>query len=134
MVERNTSRGDIQVEEIRLEIQRDLNEEKGWHGSKKFAQIRRRFRGKFERRKPPAFNAVKTYYNLNAKFTTYFDTYKIYVYGHVDPVAVCKKALDLTVEERRLRPGDKIRIKICGLNLKLKMGLTIPKRFKGPRH
>ena len=101
---------EIQVEETRREKQRDLNEEKAWRGSKKFGQIRRRFRPKFERRKPPVFNVVKTYSNANAKFTTYFDTYKVYVYGRVDPVAVFKKALALTVEERRLKPGDKIRI------------------------
>ena len=41
---------------------------------------------------------VKTYSNADAKFTTYLDTYKIYVYGRVDPVAVFKKALDLTVK------------------------------------
>ena len=40
----------------------------------------------------------------------YFDTYKIYVYGRVDPVGVFKKALDLTVEDHHLKPGDKIRI------------------------
>ena len=101
---------EIQSEETRREKQGDLNEEKGLHGSKKLGQIRRRFRRKFERRKPPAFNVVKTYSNANAKFTTYFDTYKIYVYGRVDPVAVFKKASDLTVEERKLKPGDKIRI------------------------
>ena len=101
---------EIQLEEERRELQRDLNEEKGRCGSKRFAQIRRRFRRKLERRKPPAFNVVKTYSNANAKFTTYFDTYKIYVYGRVDPVAVFKKALDLTVEDRYLKPGDKIRI------------------------
>ena len=103
---------EIQKEETRREILRELNEEKGWHGSKKIGKIRRQFRRKFERRKPPASNVVKTYSNANAKFTTYFDTYKIYVYGRVDPVAVFKKALDfnLTVEERKLKPGDKIRI------------------------
>ena len=101
---------EIQSEETHREKQRDLNEEKAWRGSKKFAQIRRRFRRKFKRRKPPAFNVVKTYSNANAKFTTYFDTYKTYVYGRVDPVAVFKKALDLTVKERKLVPGDKIRV------------------------
>ena len=101
---------EIQSEEKRREILRDLNEEKGWHGSKKFGKIRRQFRRKFERRKPPAFKVVKTYSNANAKFTTYFDTYKIYVYGRVDPVTVFKKALDLTVEDRKLKPGGKIRI------------------------
>ena len=65
---------EIQKEETRREILRDLNEEKGWRGSKKIGQIRRRSRRKFERRKPPAFNVVKTYSNANAKFTTYFDT------------------------------------------------------------
>ena len=101
---------EIQKEEARHEILRDLNEEKGWRGSEKFGKIRRHFRRKFERRKPPAFNVVKTYSNANAKFTTYFDTYKIYVYGRVDPVTVFKKALDMTVEECYLKPGDKIRI------------------------
>ena len=43
---------EIQAEEARREILRDLNEEKGWRGSKKFAQIRHRFRRKFERSKP----------------------------------------------------------------------------------
>ena len=104
---------EIQSEEKRREILRDLEEAKTWNpkNTKKWAaQNRRRFRRKFERRRPPAFNVVKTYSNANAKFTTYFDTYKIYVYGRVDPVAVFKKALDLTVEDRKLKPGDKIRI------------------------
>ena len=79
---------EIQTEETRREILRDLNEEKGWRGSKKIGQIRRRFRRKFERvlRKLPTFNVVKTFSNHNAKFTSYFDTYKIYVYGRTDPV------------------------------------------------
>ena len=63
-----------------------------------------------EKRCPPAFKVVRTYSNANARFTTYFDTYKVYVYGHADPVAVFKKALDMTVEARLLDPGDKIRI------------------------
>ena len=63
-----------------------------------------------EKRRPPAFNVVRTYSNANARFTTYFDTYKVYVYDRADPVAVFKKALDMTVGERRLNPGDKIRI------------------------
>ena len=50
-----------------------------------------------EKRRPPAFKVVRTYSNANARFTTYFDTYKVYVYGHADPVAVFKKALDMTV-------------------------------------
>ena len=72
---------EIQTEEAGREILRDLNEEKGWRGSKKIGQIRRRFRGKFERvlRKLPTFNVVKTFSNHNAKFTSYFDTYKVYV-------------------------------------------------------
>ena len=92
---------------------RDLDEAKGWKGSKKFGQIRRRFRRKFEkldRRQPPSFDIVKTYSNANAKFTTYFDTYKVNVYGRVDPVVVFKKAIDMTIEARGLRPGDKIRL------------------------
>ena len=103
---------EIQTEEARREILRGVSEEKGWRGSKKIGQIRRRFRRKFERvlRKLPTFNVVKTYSNANAKFTTYFDTYKIYEYGRTDPVVVFKTAMDMTVEARGLRPGDKIRV------------------------
>ena len=84
---------EIQKEEQRREKLRDLNEEKGWRGSKKFGQTRRRFRKKFEGvlRKLPTFNVVKTYSNANAKFTSYFDTYKIYVYGRTDPALLCLK-------------------------------------------
>ena len=63
-----------------------------------------------EKRRPPAFKVVRTHSNANARFTTYFDTYKVYVYGHADPVVVFKKALDMTVEARLLDPGDKIGI------------------------
>ena len=96
-----------------MALKRDLDEAKGWKGSKKFGQIRRRFRRKFEkldRRQPPSFDIVKTYSNANAKFTTYFDTYKVNVYGRVDPVVVFKKAIDMTIEARGLRPEDKIRL------------------------
>ena len=110
---------EIQEELNRREKQRDSQEEKAWKGSKKFAQICRRFRRKIERREPPAFNVVKMYSNHNAKFTTYFDTYKVYVYGRVDPVAIFKKALDLTVEERRLKQVIKYVLSchtLCSLN------------------
>ena len=90
--------------------QGDVEEAPGWHGSKKFGKIRRSFRRKFERRKPSSFKVVRTYSNANAKLTTYFDTYKTYVYGRVDPVAVFKKALDMTVEERQLVPGGGVRV------------------------
>ena len=90
--------------------QRDVEEAPGWRGSKKFGKIRRSFRRKFERRKPSSFKVVKTFSNANAKFTMYFDTYKTYLYGCVEPVEVFKKALEMTVEEHRLVSGDKIRV------------------------
>ena len=40
---------EIRKEEQRREEFRDLKEAQGWRGSKKFGQIRRRFRRKFER-------------------------------------------------------------------------------------
>ena len=61
-------------------------------------------------RKLIPFKVVRTFTNANARFTTYFDTYKVYVYGPTDPVAVFQKAIDLTIEDRRLVYGDKIRI------------------------
>ena len=61
-------------------------------------------------RKLIPFKVVRTFTNANARFTTYFDTYKVYVYGPTDPVAVFQKAIDLTIDDRRLVHGDKIRI------------------------
>ena len=61
-------------------------------------------------RKLVPFKVVRTFANANARFTTYFDTYKVYVYGPTDPVSVFQKAIDLTIEDRRLVDGDKIRI------------------------
>ena len=61
-------------------------------------------------RKLVPFKVVRTFANANARFTTYFDTYKVYVYGPTDPVSVFQKAIDLTVEDRGLVDGDKIRI------------------------
>ena len=113
MAEERAWAKEIWLEQILREKQRDVDEAKGWKGSKKFGQIRRRFRRKFEklgRRRPPSFDIVKTYSNANAKFTTYFDAYKVNVYGRVDPVVVLKKAIDMTVDARGLRPGDKIRL------------------------
>ena len=52
-------------------------------------------------RKLVPFKVVRTFTNPNARFTTYFDTYKVYVYGPTDPVLVFQKAIDLTVEDRR---------------------------------
>ena len=48
---------EIQTEKARRQKLRDVSEEKGWRGSKKFGQIRR----KFERvlQKLPTFNVVK---------------------------------------------------------------------------
>ena len=56
------------------------------------------------------FEVVRTFTNANARFTAYFDSYKVYVYGPVDPVAVFQKVIDLTINYRRLVDGDKIRI------------------------
>ena len=61
-------------------------------------------------RKLVPFKVVRTFTNANARFTTYFDTYTVYVYGPTDPVAVFQKAIDLTIEDRGLVDGDKIRV------------------------
>ena len=74
---------ELRQEEQRREKLQDLQDERGWKGSKKFGQVRRRLRRKLEKiqRRLPTFNVVRTYSNANARFTTYFDTYKVYVYG-----------------------------------------------------
>ena len=66
---------------------RERAEAKKWNKEIRLEEKRRR---KFWR--PPAFDVVKTYSNANARFTTYFDTYKVYVYDRADPVVVFKKA------------------------------------------
>ena len=61
-------------------------------------------------RKLIPFRVVRTFTNANARFTTYFDTYTVYVYGPTDPVAVFQKTIDLTIDYRGLVQGDKIRV------------------------
>ena len=78
--------------------------------NKKEERKRERERKKAEKRKPP-FEVIKTGSNSNAKFTTYFDTYTIKINKYpIDPVNVFQKALDMTINERGLVTGDKIRL------------------------
>ena len=85
-----------------------------WKGKKKFRDIRRRLDNKLKKigkniRQP--FEVIKTGSNSNARFTTYFDTYTIKINKFpVDPVNVFQKALDMTINERELVTGDKIRL------------------------
>ena len=59
----------------------------------------------------PPFEVVKVGANANAKFTTYFDSYTIKVNRRtIEPLAVFQKAIDMTVNERGLVTGDKIRL------------------------
>ena len=63
-----------------------------------------------EKRKPP-FEVIKVGSNSNAKFTTYFDSYTIKINKYpIDPVNVFQKALEMTINERGLVTGDKIRL------------------------
>ena len=67
-------------------------------------------RKKAEKRKPP-FEVIKTGSNSNKKFTTCFDTYTIKINKFpVDPVNVFQRALDMTIGQRKLVTGDKIRL------------------------
>ena len=57
------------------------------------------------------FEVTKIQSNSNAKFTTYFDTYNVKINRPpVDPVYVFQKALNMTINERGLLPGDKTRL------------------------
>ena len=67
-------------------------------------------------RKLVPFKVVRTFTNANARFTTYFDTYTVYVYGPTDPVAVFQEAINLTIEDRGLVDGDKIRVIVSHLS------------------
>ena len=76
---------------------------------KEFKKCQKEVRANERRiRKLVPFKVVRTFTNANAGFTTYFDTYKVYVYGPTDPVLVFQKAINLTIEDRGLVDGDKI--------------------------
>ena len=84
-----------------------------WRGKKKFGDIRRKLDNKLKKigkRKPP-FEVIRVGSNSNAKFTTYFDSYNIKINRYpIDPVNVFQKAIDMTINERGLVTGDKIRL------------------------
>ena len=59
----------------------------------------------------PPFEVIRVGSNSNAKFTTYFDSYTIKVNRYpIDPVNAFQKAIDITINERGLVTGDKIRL------------------------
>lgn len=59
----------------------------------------------------PPFEVTKVGSNSNAKFTTYFDSYTIKINRYpIDPVDVFQKTIDMTINERGLVTGDKIRL------------------------
>ena len=101
--------------EIRNEEKRrrDAEEAAGLKGSKKFGQVRHRLRHKLENKKTylAPFEVIKIGSNSNVKFTTFFDTYNIKINKFpIDPVNVFQRALDITIDERGLVTGDKIRL------------------------
>ena len=59
----------------------------------------------------PSFEVIRVGSNSNAKFTTYFDSYTIKINRYpIDPVNVFQKTIDITINERGLVTGDKIRL------------------------
>ena len=59
----------------------------------------------------PPLEVIRVGSNSNAKFTTYFDSYTIKVNRYpIDPVNVFQKTIDITINERGLVTGDKIRL------------------------
>ena len=59
----------------------------------------------------PPFEVIRVGSNSNPKFTTYFDSYTIKVNRYpIDPVNVFQKTIDITINERGLVMGDKIRL------------------------
>ena len=85
-----------------------------WKGKKKFRDTRRKLDNKLKKigkNIRPPFEVIKIGSNSNAKFTTYFDSYTIKINKYpIDPVNVFQKALDMTINERELVTGDKIRL------------------------
>ena len=59
----------------------------------------------------PPFEVIRVGSNSNAKFPTYFDSYTIKVNRYpIDPVNAFQKTIDITINERGLVTGDKIRL------------------------
>ena len=67
-------------------------------------------RQKFENKKPP-FEVIKIGSNSNKKLTSHFDSYNVKINSYpIDPVDVFRQAINMTINERGLVTGDKIRL------------------------
>ena len=102
------------LERARLSRIRENFNRGGWDAEIRAEEERRRWereiRDEEELRGEP-FEVTKIRSNSNAKFTTYFDTYTVKInYPPVDAVDVFRKALNMTISERSLVVGDKIRL------------------------
>ena len=59
----------------------------------------------------PSFELIKTGSNANARFTTYFDSYRIKINKYpIDPPNVFKAAVEKTINDRSLVVNDRVRL------------------------
>ena len=59
----------------------------------------------------PSFELIKTGSNANARFTTYFDSYRIKINRYpIEPPAVFKAAMEKTINDRGLVVNDRVRL------------------------
>ena len=59
----------------------------------------------------PSFEIIKIGSNANARFTTYFDSYKVKINSYpIDPVDVFRQAVNKTINDRGLAVGDRVRL------------------------
>ena len=71
---------------------------------------RERERKKAEKRKPP-FEIIKVGSSSTKNYTSYFDSYTIKINKYpIDPVKAFQEAINITINERGLVKGDKIRL------------------------
>ena len=99
------------AEEARLKKETQKWEKEIRDEEKRRERERKKEERKRERERKPPFEVIKVGSNSNVKFTTYFDSYNIKINKYpIDPVNVFQKASDMTINERGLVTGDKIRL------------------------
>ena len=65
----------------------------------------------------PTFELIKTGSNANARFTTYFDSYRIKINKYpIDPADVFKSAMEKTINDRGLVVNDRVRLIVSHLS------------------
>ena len=114
--ERRKVQREIEKEERRrVKLSRDQLEKETKKWEREIRQGEKR-RQKFVSNEP-TFELIKTGSNANARFTTYFDSYRIKINKYpIDPADVFKSAMEKTINDRGFVVNDRVRLIVSHLS------------------